>query len=68
MNDHFLLGTVPGVVETAVNVTYEVCFIALSALHLFLLLTSLGHGILLERSVGKAKNFPRFPRFGKDSF
>lgn len=30
-----MLGTVLGVVETAVNATYKVCFIAFSALHLF---------------------------------
>lgn len=35
MNDCCALVTVPGVRETAVNVTYEVCFITFSSLHLF---------------------------------
>lgn len=47
MND-FMLGTGLGVEEIPVNVSYKFCFIAFSC---FVLLASLGGGILLERSV-----------------
>lgn len=61
MNDHFMLGTVLGVVETAVNVTCEVGFIAFSAPHLFCA-AYISRPWDPSRSVGKAKSLPKVPK------